>query len=505
MFCSFCGIPNSDDANFCRECGRQLREEPDNSEKHGLEELEENLLDQAQPDSDPVQSPIEELRKSVHIDGAGFETYEAYLYDTHTEQTTGNGKKDGTVAHVNTEKPVSEPDTDASDMQRYFGSDMAQRILAFSQSGGMDIFSSDGADKMMPDGRRDDGKAGSDAAVGADGLKYTGITEIENIDADVLEMDVRTRETQPPDSAGTVDSGEPASAEPNANSPEPEGSGDLRSEESKEYGNDRLRDGQAAYGWPENPQNYGGTEPSQSGHGASDDTAPLEPYDQGGAKETVGKRKKWPIVSALVAAVAIVAIVGSAVYMAVYHPEYVDAVKEGISRIIAPGEDETAGGGETENTPGAGVETELPTDESGEALPVYGAGETVDIMDGTAIVGRLTINSAEVTYERNEQIAAEPSTVVIVDYTYENLADGDDMYISNMNLVVTSNKGERGEYYPLDAAEYPKRIEANSICYAEEPFSFTDSAETVRIEYYYDTSDSQPQLVFEVEVDAGSR
>lgn len=102
---------------------------------------------------------------------------------------------------------------------------------------------------------------------------------------------------------------------------------------------------------------------------------------------------------------------------------------------------------------------------------VYNMGETAVIQDSLWGTYELTVNSAEITTERNEFWDTNPVEVYKITYTYKLLSKGSvtgmGLYIGDFDAM-TDSTGEAGELYPGNIIKYPKELyNAGDFCTAE--------------------------------------
>ncbi|MDO5517789.1 MAG: hypothetical protein Q4F66_09550 [Clostridium sp.] len=104
-----------------------------------------------------------------------------------------------------------------------------------------------------------------------------------------------------------------------------------------------------------------------------------------------------------------------------------------------------------------------------------------------------SIDSVEVTNDRNKFSDKDPAQVVIINYSYKNLG-----YTSNyMDLyfgtfTVMDEKGEVAELYPADISHYPKETPVGASCTgAQVAYGLdNDSSQiTIQVEEYRDDGD----------------
>lgn len=116
---------------------------------------------------------------------------------------------------------------------------------------------------------------------------------------------------------------------------------------------------------------------------------------------------------------------------------------------------------------------------------------------------KITVDSVEVTNDRNEYSDKNPAAVYLVTYTYENLGYDDDimngLYISLDDGIVDST-GKMGYSYPGDISMYPQETPVGASCQAQACIG-VDNAGSFKINFYnYDSNGQKQSAVFEIDV-----
>ncbi|MDF2884186.1 MAG: pcpA [Clostridiaceae bacterium] len=124
---------------------------------------------------------------------------------------------------------------------------------------------------------------------------------------------------------------------------------------------------------------------------------------------------------------------------------------------------------------------------------VYNVGETAVIQDSLWGTYELTVNSVEITDERNEYWDTTPAEVYKITYTYKLLSKGSTtimgLYIGDFDGV-TDSTGEAGEVYPGNIINYPKELyNVGDFCTAETFVGVNNpTTKLVLSESYFDSS-----------------
>ena len=79
---------------------------------------------------------------------------------------------------------------------------------------------------------------------------------------------------------------------------------------------------------------------------------------------------------------------------------------------------------------------------------IYTIGETVTYTKNSKDLIHFTVDSVRNTDDRNEFADSQPEQVIIIHYSYENIANEDDIYFSSINFKVIDEGGNVCETYP---------------------------------------------------------
>jgi len=147
------------------------------------------------------------------------------------------------------------------------------------------------------------------------------------------------------------------------------------------------------------------------------------------------------------------------------------------------------------------VETEdNPEDEVGAEAEAgaseYSVGERVVISeDGTELYA-ITINSVKFTDERNEYSDIDPKSVVVINYTYENIAKDEDLYISSLYFKVIDSDGNVCETYPAGTTSYAQGTPLGAKCTADEAYGLMSDGADFKLLFYNDMFGSTADATF---------
>lgn len=116
-----------------------------------------------------------------------------------------------------------------------------------------------------------------------------------------------------------------------------------------------------------------------------------------------------------------------------------------------------------------------------EEAKVYGIGETVTYSEDDQALINFVVNSVKVTDERNQFEESNPAQVVVINYTYENIADENDVYISSINFKVIDEGGNVCETYPAGANVYPQATPAGAKSTGEEAYGLIQQSSKIKL------------------------
>jgi hypothetical protein len=128
-------------------------------------------------------------------------------------------------------------------------------------------------------------------------------------------------------------------------------------------------------------------------------------------------------------------------------------------------------------------------------------GEAISIKDdGGNELYNLLINSILLSDERNQFHENEPAQVIEIDYTYENISQEDELYISESNFKVIDEGGTIASTYPNSPKKHPQSIPTGSNCTAQMFFGLENKSNKIDILFYDDTFDDKPMAKIEASI-----
>lgn len=94
------------------------------------------------------------------------------------------------------------------------------------------------------------------------------------------------------------------------------------------------------------------------------------------------------------------------------------------------------------------------------------------------------INKITTMSERNEYSDKNPDQVILIDYTYKNIADPEEVYISDIYFKVIDSKGKIGYRYPNSITNHPQKIPVGVTCDAQMIFGIDNYSNKVKLCFY---------------------
>lgn len=126
---------------------------------------------------------------------------------------------------------------------------------------------------------------------------------------------------------------------------------------------------------------------------------------------------------------------------------------------------------------GEGKATSTPTQAKNEIAVKDASGK---------VLYTLKINKVTTMTERNPFADTNPAQVVMIDYTYTNVASNAEVYISELNFKVVDSTGKVGHIYPNSPMNYPQYIPKGTSCTAQAIFGLENKSDKVKIHFYKD-------------------
>lgn len=126
-------------------------------------------------------------------------------------------------------------------------------------------------------------------------------------------------------------------------------------------------------------------------------------------------------------------------------------------------------------------------------------GETAYINDENGVKSMaITIDNVKLTDERNQFSEKEAEKVVVIEYTYENIADEENLYVFDSNFKVYDASGNVLETYPAGAEKYPQAISKGKKCTANMSFALNNESNNLELEFYDNMFNGKASEVFNI-------
>lgn len=126
-------------------------------------------------------------------------------------------------------------------------------------------------------------------------------------------------------------------------------------------------------------------------------------------------------------------------------------------------------------------------------------GETAYINDKNGVKSMaITIDNVKLTDERNQFSEKEAEKVVVIEYTYENIADEENLYVFDSNFKVYDASGNVLETYPAGVEKYPQAISKGKKCTANMSFALNNESNNLEIEFYDNMFNGKASEVFNI-------
>ena len=112
---------------------------------------------------------------------------------------------------------------------------------------------------------------------------------------------------------------------------------------------------------------------------------------------------------------------------------------------------------------------------------IYTIGETVTYTKNSKDLIHFTVDSVRNTDDRNEFADSQPEQVIIIHYSYENIANEDDIYFSSINFKVIDEGGNVCETYPASIDTYPQTAPIGTKSEGEEAYGLKQQSSKIKL------------------------
>lgn len=108
---------------------------------------------------------------------------------------------------------------------------------------------------------------------------------------------------------------------------------------------------------------------------------------------------------------------------------------------------------------------------------------TVKDSNGKALYS-FKINKITTMSERNQFSDKNPAQVLLIDYTYNNIANPKEVFLSEISFKVIDSKGKVGYTYPNSTTNHPQGIPAGATCDAQMVFGIDNISDKITLNFY---------------------
>ena len=127
-------------------------------------------------------------------------------------------------------------------------------------------------------------------------------------------------------------------------------------------------------------------------------------------------------------------------------------------------------------------------------------GEAVEIVEDGVTIGTLTINSVTRTDKRNRFAEETPAEVVIIDYTYENTASEEDLYLFRSYFQVIDSGGNVCTTHPLTGLTHAQKAPVGAKSTAQEAYNLTVESPSITFIFKPKIYDNKEAIKYELPV-----
>lgn len=144
--------------------------------------------------------------------------------------------------------------------------------------------------------------------------------------------------------------------------------------------------------------------------------------------------------------------------------------------------------------------TAAPTPKESTPAPTPSKNEyTVKDATGKALYS-FKINKIAEMAERNQFSDKTPAQVILIDYTYTNIANEEDVFLGDIYFKVVDSAGKMGYTYPNSQTDYPQYTPVGATCKAQMIFGLDTKSNVVKL-YFYKDAYGQATATFEIPVE----
>lgn len=159
--------------------------------------------------------------------------------------------------------------------------------------------------------------------------------------------------------------------------------------------------------------------------------------------------------------------------------------------VVGCGSDATTSSGGNSDTPTE--ETASSETPQAETKATYHVGETIAVETSSGKYN-FTITGIAETTERNQFSETQADRVVIIDYTYENIDQESDLFISDMSFKAYDASGSALATYPVTTT-YAQGVGAGRNTSAQMAFALNNETNEIELEYYDNMFNSKSDAI----------
>lgn len=112
----------------------------------------------------------------------------------------------------------------------------------------------------------------------------------------------------------------------------------------------------------------------------------------------------------------------------------------------------------------------------------------------------LTINNIKFIKERNKYSEKKADKVVEIEYTYENMAMDEELFIYDHNFKIYDADNNRLETYPIAGHKFPQLISKGNKCTATMVFALNHDVDSIEAKFYLNPYNSRVNSIFSIDI-----
>lgn len=117
-------------------------------------------------------------------------------------------------------------------------------------------------------------------------------------------------------------------------------------------------------------------------------------------------------------------------------------------------------------------------------VEVLGVNEYTIKDNSGKILYSFNINKVTTMNERNQYSDKKPTQVLLIDFSYKNISNSEEVYLSEIYFKVIDSKGKIGYTYPNSPTHYPQRIPVGATCDAQMIFGIDNKSDKITLNFY---------------------